>query len=56
MKTKKTDKEVAEIMIKTMQDFGLNPDEMLKVLKLAKEKHHKLIKFGLNSEKVLYEL
>ena len=44
---KKTDQEVADEMIKIMQEFGLTPDDMIRVIRLAKQKFL-LIK---NSEK-----
>ncbi len=42
MKRKKTEQEVADSMIKIMQDAGLTPDEMLEVIRMAREKYKQM--------------
>jgi len=47
-KQMKKDEELSEKMIKEMQDAGLSPDEMLDVIKLAREKYNLMQKFDCN--------
>ena len=44
----KKDEEIAEKIIKIMQDAGLKPDEMLEVIKLARAKFKLIQKFDCN--------
>lgn len=44
----KKDEQLAEKIIKEMQDAGLKPDEMLDVIKLARKKFKHMKKFDCN--------
>lgn len=54
-KTMNKDEKVAKKMIKIMQNAGLTPDEMLDVIKLAREKYQQMkIKDELSINKYQY--
>jgi len=44
MKKQKTEQQVADKMINIMQDAGLSPDDMLRVIALAREKYNEMKK------------